>query len=81
MLSHDFRGPLSIAKSYAFGLMARLAGADLEACRELESELDSLARMTDNLMLSLEGSSPVPVGASSFRGDHHCLFWDGLLGN
>jgi signal transduction histidine kinase len=54
MLSHDFRGPLSIAKSYVFGLMARLGGADLEACRELESELDSLARMTDNLMLSLE---------------------------
>src|SRR6195256_1062889 len=54
MLSHDFRGPLSIAKSYVFGLTARLGGADLEACRELESELDSLARMTDNLMLSLE---------------------------
>ena len=54
MLSHDFRGPLSIAKSYVFGLMARLSGPDLEACRELESELDSLARMTDNLMLSLE---------------------------
>jgi len=54
MLSHDFRGPLSIAKSYVFGLMARLGGAELEACRELESELDSLARMTDNLMLSLE---------------------------
>jgi signal transduction histidine kinase len=54
MLSHDFRGPLSIAKSYVFGLMARLSEPDLEACRELESELDSLARMTDNLMLSLE---------------------------
>jgi signal transduction histidine kinase len=54
MLSHDFRGPLSIAKSYVFGLMARLHEPDLEACRELESELDSLARMTDNLMLSLE---------------------------
>jgi signal transduction histidine kinase len=54
MLSHDFRGPLSIAKSYVFGLMARLDGPDLEASRELESELDSLARMTDNLMLSLE---------------------------
>jgi signal transduction histidine kinase len=54
MLSHDFRGPLSIAKSYVFGLMARLSEPDLNACRELESELDSLARMTDNLMLSLE---------------------------
>jgi signal transduction histidine kinase len=53
-LSHDFRGPLSVAKSYVFGLMARLSEPDLEACRELESELDSLARMTDNLMLSLE---------------------------
>jgi signal transduction histidine kinase len=54
MLSHDFRGPLSIAKSYVFGLMARLSEPDLEACRELESELDNLTRMTDNLMLSLE---------------------------
>src|SRR5207302_2325737 len=31
MLSHDFRGPLSIAKSYVFGLTARLGGADLAA--------------------------------------------------
>jgi signal transduction histidine kinase len=54
MLSHDFRGPLSVAKSYVSGLMARLSEPDLEACRQLESELDSLARMTDNLMLSLE---------------------------
>ena len=32
-------------------------------------------------ILSLEGSSPVLFGASAFRGDHKCLFWDGLLGN
>ncbi|HEX8966626.1 MAG TPA: GAF domain-containing protein, partial [Chloroflexota bacterium] len=54
MLSHDFRGPLSIARSYAFGLMQRLSGDELEASRELDAELDSLERMTDNLMLSLE---------------------------
>jgi signal transduction histidine kinase len=54
MLSHDFRGPLSIARSYAYGLKERLTGADLDACRELEAELESLERMTDNVMLSLE---------------------------
>jgi signal transduction histidine kinase len=54
MLSHDFRGPLSIARSYAYGLKERLSGPDLEACRELEAELESLERMTDNVMLSLE---------------------------
>jgi signal transduction histidine kinase len=54
MLSHDFRGPLSIARSYVYGLLSRVAEDDQEACRELELELDSLERMTDNLMLSLE---------------------------
>ena len=54
MLSHDFRGPLSIARSYVYGLMTRVSEPDQEACRELEAELDSLERMTDNLMLSLE---------------------------
>ena len=54
MLSHDFRGPLSIARSYVYGLLNRVSGQDQEACRELELELDSLERMTDNLMLSLE---------------------------
>lgn len=54
MLSHDFRGPLTVAKTYMHGLMTRLEGADLEACREVDLELQSLERMTDNLMLSLE---------------------------
>ena len=54
MLSHDFRGPLNIARSYVFGLMRHSQGEDLEACLGLEAELDSLERMTDNLMLSLE---------------------------
>lgn len=54
MLSHDFRAPLNIARSYVFGLMRRSQGEDLEACLGLEAELDSLERMTDNLMLSLE---------------------------
>jgi signal transduction histidine kinase len=54
MLSHDFRGPLNIARSYVFGLLRRSQGEDLEACLGLEAELDSLERMTDNLMLSLE---------------------------
>jgi signal transduction histidine kinase len=54
MLSHDFRGPLSVAKTYIHGLMSRLDGLDLEACREADLELQSLERMTDNLMLSLE---------------------------
>ena len=54
MLSHDFRGPLNIARSYVYGLMRRSQGEDLAACQGLEAELDSLERMTDNLMLSLE---------------------------
>jgi signal transduction histidine kinase len=54
MLSHDFRGPLSIARSYAFGLIQRLSGPELDASRELDAELESLERMSDNLMLSLE---------------------------
>jgi signal transduction histidine kinase len=54
MLSHDFRGPLSIARSYVSGLMRRSQDDDLDACLGLEAELDSLERMTDNLMLSLE---------------------------
>jgi signal transduction histidine kinase len=54
MLSHDFRGPLTVAKTYIHGLMARLDGSDLQACREADLELQSLERMTDNLMLSLE---------------------------
>jgi signal transduction histidine kinase len=54
MLSHDFRGPLSIARSYAFGLIQRLNGPELDASRDLDAELESLERMTDNLMLSLE---------------------------
>ena len=54
MLSHDFRGPLNIARSYLYGLMRRSQGENLEACQGLEAELDSLERMTDNLMLSLE---------------------------
>jgi signal transduction histidine kinase len=54
MLSHDFRGPLHIARSYVYGLKRRLDGEDLEACQGLELELESLERMTDNLMLSLE---------------------------
>ena len=54
MLSHDFRGPLNIARSYVYGLMRRSQGEDLDACQGLEAELDSLERMTDNLMLSLE---------------------------
>ena len=54
MLSHDFRGPLGIAKSYVHGLMARVADPEREACREIDAELESLERLTDNLMLSLE---------------------------
>jgi two-component system phosphate regulon sensor histidine kinase PhoR len=54
MLSHDFRGPLSIARSYVYGFMSRVVKSEQEACRELEAELDALERMTDNLMLSLE---------------------------
>jgi signal transduction histidine kinase len=54
MLSHDFRGPLSIAKSYVHGLMNRLTGDEREACVEIDSELEILERMIDNLMLSLQ---------------------------
>jgi signal transduction histidine kinase len=61
MLSHDFRGPLSIARSYVYGLLARVSEADQQACRELEAELDALERMTDNLMLSLELESQLQL--------------------
>jgi len=54
MLSHDFRGPLSIAKSYVHGLMSRLTGDEREACEEIDSELEILEKMVDNLMLSLQ---------------------------
>ncbi|HUX85846.1 MAG TPA: ATP-binding protein [Chloroflexota bacterium] len=54
MLSHDFRGPLSIAKSYVHGLMGRLEGEERAACEEIDSELKTLENMVDNLMLSLQ---------------------------
>jgi len=53
-LSHDFRGPLSIATSYIHGLISRLSGEDRTACEEVLVELGALAGMVDNLMLSLE---------------------------
>ncbi|HVA26270.1 MAG TPA: GAF domain-containing sensor histidine kinase, partial [Chloroflexota bacterium] len=54
MLSHDFRGPIAIAKSYVHGLRRRLTGEEAGACEEIDAELDMLAKMVDNLMLSLE---------------------------
>jgi signal transduction histidine kinase len=54
MLSHDFRGPLSIAKSYVHGLMSRLTGDERAACEEIDSEIETLEKMVDNLMLSLQ---------------------------
>jgi signal transduction histidine kinase len=54
MLSHDFRGPLAVAKTYVYGLMDRLQGGDRETCCEIDAELEGLERLTDNLMLSLE---------------------------
>jgi signal transduction histidine kinase len=54
MLSHDFRGPLSIAKSYLYGLMERLSGDMRHACEEIDAELETLEKMIDNLMLSLQ---------------------------
>lgn len=54
MLSHDFRGPLAVAKSYVHGLMDRLAGEDRAACEEIDSELKTLENMVDNVMLSLQ---------------------------
>jgi signal transduction histidine kinase len=54
MLSHDFRGPLSIAKSYLYGLLGALGGAERAACEEIDAELQSLEKMVDNVLLSLE---------------------------
>ncbi|MHB8619146.1 MAG: sensor histidine kinase, partial [Chloroflexota bacterium] len=54
MLSHDFRGPLAIAKAYLHGLMGRLEGTEREACEEIDSEIQQLEQMTDNLMVSLQ---------------------------
>jgi hypothetical protein len=80
MLSHYFRCPLSIARSYDVGLMRRMWGEDLEACLGLDAELDTLERMTDNLMLSLAlesqhqlvldlGLRPGPTDCPHVRGD------------
>jgi signal transduction histidine kinase len=54
MLSHDFRGPLTIAHSYLHGLINRLGPEDRAACEEVVEELQNLERMVDNVMLSLE---------------------------
>src|SRR5439155_3381481 len=52
MLSHDFRGPLTIANSYLHGLIDRLDGDDRAACEEILAELGTLEHMVDNVMLS-----------------------------
>lgn len=66
MLSHDFRNPLSVARTYIHGLAERLTGDDREACDEVEGELASLERMVDDLLLALraetEGALALDVG-------------------
>ena len=54
MLSHDFRGPLSVAKIYVHGLMSRLTGDEKKACEEIDAEVETLEKMVDNLLLSLQ---------------------------
>jgi signal transduction histidine kinase len=54
MLSHDFRGPLAIAKSYVHGLLNRIAGEERDACVEIDLELEVLEKMTENLLLALQ---------------------------
>lgn len=57
MLSHDFRNPLSVARSYLHGLAQRLGGADRDACDEVERELASLERMVDGLLVALRAET------------------------
>jgi signal transduction histidine kinase len=57
MLSHDFRNPLSVARSYLHGLARHLDGADREACDEVEEELASLERMVDGLLVALRAET------------------------
>jgi signal transduction histidine kinase len=57
MLSHDFRNPLSVARSYLHGLAQRLGGSDREACDEVERELASLERMVDGLLVALRAET------------------------
>jgi signal transduction histidine kinase len=54
MLSHDFRGPLSIAKTYVHGLMDQVGIDPQQACREIDAELQRLEKMVDNLLVSLQ---------------------------
>jgi len=54
MLSHDFRGPLTIAKSFLYGVMNNLDGEQRSACDEIDAELQTLEKMVDNVLLSLQ---------------------------
>lgn len=53
MLSHDFRGPLSVAKAYVHGLLDGV-GDQQRAYREIHLELQTLEKMVDNLLASLQ---------------------------
>jgi len=57
MLSHDFRNPLSVARTYLHGLAQHLDGGDREACDEVEHELASLERMVDGLLMALRAET------------------------
>ncbi len=57
MLSHDFRNPLSVARTYLHGLAEHLVGTDREACDEVEQELASLERMVDGLLVALRAET------------------------
>jgi len=53
MLSHDFRSPLSVAKAYLYGLMDGVGDPQV-AYREIDVELQTLEKMVDNLLASLQ---------------------------
>ncbi|MDE3074842.1 MAG: GAF domain-containing protein, partial [Chloroflexota bacterium] len=53
MLSHDCRGPLSVAKAYLHGLRDGVGDVQT-AYREIDAELQTLEKMADNLLASLQ---------------------------
>jgi signal transduction histidine kinase len=53
MLSHDFRNPLSVAKTYLYALIDGV-GDSQRAYREIDAELQRLEKMVDNLLASLQ---------------------------
>lgn len=70
MLSHDFRSPLSVAKTYLYALMDGV-GDSQRGYREIDGELQRLEKMVDNLLasLQLEAQHTLTLDIQPFRLD------------